>query len=496
MIIFEKNRQSVDLKQEGANKMKKGLSFKEKYSYGIGAIGKDMCCGIIFTYCMLYFTDVLRLSASFVGTLFFLAKFWDAVNDLGMGMIVDNTHTRWGKFRPWLAIGTIINAVVLVCLFTNWNLSGTALYIFAAVMYVVWGMTYTIMDIPYWSMLPNLSSDPVERDKISVIPRIFASIGGSLLVGGFGMQIMDFLGKGNAQDGFTRFAWLIAIVFIVTVGITVVNVRSADRTDIQTQEKTSFRQLVRTIKGNDQLIVAILTILTFNFAINCILGAQTYYFIYVAGSKNMFSVFTMFAAFAEIFGLIIFPKMEKRMSKTQVYSLASIIPTFGLIVLLVAGIVAPQSYLLTAIAGICVRLGSGLQLGTVTVMLADVVDYGEYKLGTRNESVIFFIQTLLVKFSSAVGALFTGFALDMTGYVPDAVQSVATLNGIRIIMIGLPIIFVLLSFFIYKTYYKLNTSYMTEILNLLSQKRARGGILQEATLDVQQKQGGLYDDLV
>lgn len=210
-----------------------------------------MCCGIIFTYCMLYFTDVLRLSASFVGTLFFLAKFWDAVNDLGMGMIVDNTHTRWGKFRPWLAIGTVVNAVALVCLFTNWNLSGTALYIFVAVMYVVWGMTYTIMDIPYWSMLPNLSSDPGERDKISVIPRIFASIGGSLLVGGFGMQIMDFLGKGNAQDGFTRFAWLIAIVFIVTVGITVVNVRSADRANIQTQEKTSFRQMVRTIKEND-----------------------------------------------------------------------------------------------------------------------------------------------------------------------------------------------------------------------------------------------------
>lgn len=71
------------------------LSFKEKYSYGLGAIGKDMCCGIIFTYCMLYFTDVLKLSAAFVGTLFFLAKFWDAVNDLGMGMIVDNTHTKW-----------------------------------------------------------------------------------------------------------------------------------------------------------------------------------------------------------------------------------------------------------------------------------------------------------------------------------------------------------------------------------------------------------------
>lgn len=375
------------------------LSFKEKYSYGVGAIGKDMCCGIIFTYCMLYFTDVLKLSASFVGTLFFLAKFWDAVNDLGMGMIVDNTHSRWGKFRPWLAIGTIVNAIILVALFTDWGLSGTSLYIFAAIMYIVWGMTYTVMDIPYWSMLPNLTSNPEERDRVAVIPRIFASIGGSLLVGGFGLQIMDFLGNGDAQVGYTNFAIVIAIIFIVTVGITVVNVKSADRVEAKKPEKTSFRKMFEIICKNDQLLVAIATILTFNFGMNCIAGVQTYYFIYVAGNKGLFSIFTMFAGFAEIFGLIIFPKLSQRLSKQQVYALASGIPVVGLIILLVTGFIAPQNYILTAVAGICVKFGSGLQLGTVTVVLADVVDYGEYKLGTRNESVIFSIQTLLVKFA-------------------------------------------------------------------------------------------------
>ena len=450
--------------------MDQELSFKEKYSYGIGAIGKDMCCGIIFTYCMLYFTDVLKLSAAFVGTLFFLAKFWDAVNDLGMGMVVDNTHTRWGKFRPWLAIGTIINAVVLVCLFTNWGLSGTPLYIFAAVMYIVWGMTYTIMDIPYWSMLPNLTSNPQERDRVAVIPRIFASIGGSLLVGGFGLQIMDFLGKGNAQAGFTNFSWLIAIVFVVTVGITVLNVKSADRVEVKKQEKTSFKQVLQLIKQNDQLLVAIGVILTFNFAMNCISGVQTYYFIYVVGNKALFSVFTMFAGFAEIFGLLIFPRLAQYLTKKQVYALASGIPVVGLIVLCLTGIFIPQNYILTAIAGICVKLGSGLQLGTVTVVLADVVDYGEYKLGTRNESVIFSIQTLLVKFASAMGALFTGFALDATGYVPDVAQSLTTMNGMRIIMIALPMIFVVVSFIIYKKYYKLNGEYLTNMMNTLTQK--------------------------
>ena len=207
------------------------LTWKEKLSYGFGAVGKDMVCGLIFTFAMIYFTDVLKISAGFVGSLFFFAKFWDAVNDLGMGIIVDNTRTKWGKFRPWLLIGTIVNAVVFVCLFTNWGLSGTSLYVFAAVMYVLWGMTYTIMDIPYWSMLPNLTKDKREREKLSVIPRIFASIGGSLIVGGFGLQIIEFLGKGNDQAGYTRFAWIIAIVFVIAILITVCNVKSADKVD-------------------------------------------------------------------------------------------------------------------------------------------------------------------------------------------------------------------------------------------------------------------------
>ena len=173
------------------------LSSKEKYAYGLGALGKDMCCGIIFTYCMMYFTDVLGIAAGFVGTLFFVARFWDAINDLGMGMLVDNTKSRWGKFRPWLLIGTLVNAIVLVVMFTDWNLSGLPLYIFASAAYIIWGMTYTIMDIPYWSMLPNLTDDPEERNRVAIIPRIFATVGGALLVSGCGIQIMNYLGNGN-----------------------------------------------------------------------------------------------------------------------------------------------------------------------------------------------------------------------------------------------------------------------------------------------------------
>ena len=251
--------------------------------------------------------------------------------------------------------------------------------------------------------------------------------------------------------------------------------KSADRIETKKTEKTSFKQVLQVIKQNDQLLVAIGVILTFNFAMNCISGVQTYYFIYVVGNKALFSIFTMFAGFAEIFGLLIFPRLAQYMTKKQVYALASGIPVIGLIVLFLTGIFMPQNYLLTALAGICVKLGSGLQLGTVTVVLADVVDYGEYKLGTRNESVIFSIQTLLVKFASAMGALFTGFALDATGYIPDAIQSATTLNGMRIIMIALPMVFVVVSFIIYKKYYKLNGEYLTRIMTILNLRKQENG---------------------
>lgn len=449
------------------------LSAREKYSYGIGALGKDMICGVIFTYAMVYFTDVLKISAAFVGTLFFFAKFWDAVNDLGMGMLVDNTKTRWGKFRPWLVAGTLINAVVFACLFTNWGLSGTALYVFAAVMYILWGMTYTIMDIPYWSMLPNLTSDKSERDRVAVIPRIFASVGGSLIVGGFGLQIMDFLGKGDAQKGFSYFAYIITAVFIITIGITVTNVKSADHVKAVKEEKTSFKKLLHIISKNDQLLVAIAVILTFNFAMQVMTGVSLYYFLYVAGSKSMFSIFTMFAGIAEISGLFLFPWIAKHLSRNQVYLLASLIPAVGLGLLLAVGYLAPTNLVLTAIAGYGVKFGSGLQLGIVTVVLADVVDYGEYKFGTRNESVTFSIQTLLVKFTSAMGALLTGFALNATGYIPNAVQSASTQNGIRFVMIGVPIVFVALSFLIYKTKFKLHGAYYDKIMNVLALRKEK-----------------------
>lgn len=211
-----------------------------------------------------------------------------------MGMVVDNTHTRFGKFRIWLVIGTLVNSVVFVLLFHSFNLSGTALYVYVSVMYILYGMTYTIMDVPYWSWLPNLTNDPHEREKVSVIPRFFASLAG-FSVATFGLYIINYLnkvaGESNlyAEKGYTLFAIIIAVIFIVTIGITVFNVKEESTLGVSS-EKTSLKQAFQVIVKNDQLLAFIGLLLTFNLCTQLAKSFAVYYFKCVCHDEYLYSI--------------------------------------------------------------------------------------------------------------------------------------------------------------------------------------------------------------
>lgn len=443
------------------------ITNKEKYSFAIGALGKDLVYGLTATFAMIYFTDVLGVSASFVGIVFFGARFWDAINDLMCGVIVDNTKNKFGKFRTWIAIGTITNAIVLALMFTDFGLTGYSLYLYVAVSYILWGMTYTLMDIPYWAMIPNFSKDKKTREKIAVLPRIFASIGNTLIIGGFGIQIIDYLGKGNNSLGYSRFAYLIAIIFLVTICITVVNVKTPDevarKSTSHNGEKLNIKMLKYLIKGNDQFLVTIGVSLFYNISMSLMFTVAVYYFIYACGTKGMFGVFMSFASIAEIMGLFLFPKMANIYSKKKIFLYAGLIQIIGFIILFLTGIYTPQNTYLTALSGVCIKFGAGVVLGIITVTLADVVDYGEWKLKRRSETIIFSAQTLLTKFTGALGALFIGFILDLTGYIPNQTQGEATIFFLRLSMTIIPMIFIIFSYLIYKKKYILTAKKMEEI---------------------------------
>ena len=150
------------------------LTLKQKTAFGIGAVGKDMVYALSASYVMYYYQDVLGLSASFVGVVLMAARFFDAFNDPFMGVLVAKTRTRWGRFRPWIFSGTLLNALVLYALFAAPVLDEAALMVYFSVVYILWGVTYTMMDIPYWSMIPAVTRTPKDRENLSMVGRTCA----------------------------------------------------------------------------------------------------------------------------------------------------------------------------------------------------------------------------------------------------------------------------------------------------------------------------------
>ena len=449
------------------------LSWRSKLSFGMGAFGKDLVYAIVSTYFMKYLTDVRLVDPMFVAVLFMAARIWDAFNDPFMGMMVDNTRSRWGKFRPWILIGTILNAVVLVFLYLDVDLTAGQYAVYVGIMYILWGMTYTIMDIPYWSMVPALTDNENERSQISAIPRFFASMAW-LVVGSGGLYIIKYLGSGDQILGFSRFAIAVALIFIVTILLTVTQTRERVVATAGTGEKTTPRRMIEVLVKNDQVLVVLGIALFFNMAYQLSNSFALYYFEYVCGVKEaLYATYTGVAGIAQMAALAVFPSLSKRISKPVVFAVSSLLPVVGFAALLGVGYLAPTNILLVGICSAVVNAGIGFMLVLVTVILSEAVDYGEFKLGTRNESIVFSTQTFVVKFAGAFSGFMAAAGLDIIGFVPNAQQSEGTMMGMRVIMILLPAVLSVLCLVVYKRGYRLNDAFYHHILAVLRGEESR-----------------------
>ncbi|MCD7882876.1 MAG: glycoside-pentoside-hexuronide (GPH):cation symporter, partial [Lachnospiraceae bacterium] len=237
------------------------LSKKEKISYGLGAVGKDMVYMLSASYVLYYYQDICGVNAIAMGIILMAARVFDAFNDPIMGVIVAKTKTRFGKFRPWLLVGTLLNAVILFLMFSAPpSLDGSGLVAYAAVTYILWGMTYTIMDIPYWSMIPAFTEGGKERESLTTLARSAAGVG-SALITILTMMCVMALGGGNERLGFQRFALIVAILFVLFIGCTCLNIREKSTVDM---ESPSVGQMFRALIQNDQAMAVVVTIVLIN----------------------------------------------------------------------------------------------------------------------------------------------------------------------------------------------------------------------------------------
>lgn len=444
--------------------MDKKLSWVTKIGYGTGTIGKGLSYALASTFLSVYFLNVLHINAGFLAVLFFLAKIWDGVNDILMGTIIDNTKSKFGKFRPWIALGAVSNAVVTMLLFYYPGFDGIGLYIYVTVLYVLWDMTYTMIDVGYWAMIPAMTLDSKERDQVSLIPRVFGSAAG--LAGAFMPQIIDLLGGMELNAGFLKLSAITSIAYIVTAGICVVCAKERV-TSTEKQEKESF-SLGRSLKilfRNDQALVIVGIMILFNMAINLTNGVSLFYFLYVLQNKNMYSFFTILLGISQGIGLLGFPLFCKWFGRHRVYVASLIMPCIGYTLMIISNTVANGQFLPFAMAAFVMSSGFGSMSVMQNVMLADAVDYGEWREKTRNEGVIFSMLTFLSKIATAFSQfiIMFGFQIVHFGGENATTATPEAVRAIEFIMFWLPPVVLLGALAIYLKGFKLKPEFMEKV---------------------------------
>ena len=451
---------------------------KQFAAYGLGAVGKDMVYALSASYIMYYYQDILGLSASFVGFILMIARVFDAANDPFMGVVVAKTNTKWGKFRPWLFTGTILNAFVLYALFAVPAISGKALMIYFAVMYILWGVTYTMMDIPFWSMIPAVTSTMKDRENLSVVGRTCAGVGYAL-INVFTVMAVSKLGSGIERTGFRLFALIIAILFVVFILFTCVTIHEQK---VENMRTTSVKEMFKALFNNDQAIVTVITIVLINSALYITSNLLIYFFKYDIGGtgwKDAYTLFTSVGGISQILGMmVVYPILRSKLSNTIIFKLSLCLAILGYTFLLALCLLGYSSVLtMLMVPGVIIFISNGILTVLTTVFLANTVDYGEAKTGHREESVIFSMQTFVVKAASGLAVFITGVSLDLIGLTSkdglgEGIPTFTSpLLGPRLLMTILPIIGLVLALILFTRKFIISDEKAEQIRKQLEEKR-------------------------
>ena len=455
---------------------KKKLSGIEKFAYGIGAVGKDMVYMLSASYILYYYQDIMGVSAWAMGIILLVARVFDAFNDPIMGVIVAKTKTRWGKFRPWLLIGTLTNAVILYLMFsapTSFNAGGLVAY--AAVTYILWGVTYTMMDIPYWSMVPAFTESGKERENLSALARSCAGVG-SAVITIITVMCVSGLGKwlGGVNDGeverlgFQAFAAIVAVLFVIFTVITCVCIKEKSSVDMQT---ASVKEMFRALIQNDQAMTMVAAIVLINTALYITSNLLIYFFKYDfsgAGWKADYTLFNTFGgAFQILAMMILFPLLRKFMSTIKVFYVSFTMAFCGYLILLFLTTGGVTNVYFLLVPAFLIMSAIGMLNVIVTVFLANTVDYGEFKNKRRDESVIFSMQTFVVKLASGISALAASLVLTVCQISSDETVEAAVSGsariGLRMSMTLIPIFVLIIAVIIFRRHYILTDEKLNEI---------------------------------
>lgn len=444
---------------------------RNRYFFGLGTVGRDMLYSLVSMYLLVFLTEILNLPDStmwwMTGALTAL-RIFDALNDPFMGFIVDNTRSRFGKFKPWIAIGGFAGGILTFLLFVDFGLTGVGYVVSFVIIYLAWDLVYGLNDIAYWSMLPALSIKQKEREKIGSFARICANIGMYITVVGI-LPITEAIGGDTKAWGI--FAATVVFMTWAFLCFTLFGVKE-NRVFYKKEERTSLKDMSRVLFKNDQLLFTAISMMLFMVGYCTTTTFGVYFFKYAYKNDNMYSVFAGVLGLSQLLALVIFPIFSKKFSRKKLYAASIVLVLVGYIVFFFS----PMEMIFIGTAGILLFVGQAFIQLLMLMFLTDTIEYGQWKLGHRNESITLSVQPLINKFGGAIANGIVGTTLILSGINSAATPEDVTDTGLLIMktaMLIIPPIVIVLSYIIYRLKFKIDKIFFEKIVADLA---ARGDI--------------------
>lgn len=436
--------------------------WKLRLGFSVADISCNLVWQLISLYLMYFYTDIMGLPAYYIGIMFLITRLVDGVTDILMGMIIDNTTTRWGRCRPWLAFGAIPFGVLCVLAFYVPEVGVTGKLIWAFITYFLLSVMFTVVNIPYNAMLPFLTNDAQERTVLSSV-RIMFSFIGSTLVSVATLPLVNLLGRGDQNQGFVYTAMLFGFLATLLLFVSFFSVK--ERYAIAPDRMTLSRAW-QGLRANTPWKIFAINILFMWGAFFLQSGALIYFFKYYVGNPALTPIAAGIASFVPLLGTLTVPFLTRCLRKIQVYQLACAVNLCGMLIMIFSG--THVSGLMTG--AVLLSVGFGQRNAIYFSMQADPVDYGEWKTGINTAGVLTSVNGFIGKVAMAGAGALSGFLLSATGYVAQAHQPPEALLAIKACYLYIPAVLIVISMLWMGRFYQLDRQY-EEIKHKLAERK-------------------------
>ena len=434
--------------------------FGNRIFYTCGSIGSSLIYTLVSGFYMFFLTQIQALNSVVVGTAFMLTRIWDAVNDPLMGIIIQKTKSRFGRSKPWMLAGSILNFIFLILMFVNVNFGTTGKYIYYFATYILWGMCYTMVDVAYWGMLPNIVTTKEEKAEYSSLSQIGSALGTFSVTVLFPIILAKFFANTYSGKGYFVITLCIAIISLVFFLTCTFYTKEVKKTK---PEKFNFKQAMKILFTNKSFIAITLFYLCIHTAICLTTGFGLYYFSFDLGDFSFYATFALIAGIGQVISTLCYPYIIKFFSQRNIIIFALISTMVNYLILFIVSCAPNTSKVLICIFGFMAMFGFGWLLVYKMIAVTDVVFdiYKEKKKYYNN--IIVSAQTFATKLSSAVSAVLIGVILEivhLTGIDPNSNIKVNLSNTdlylMRILIFIIPVVLMGIAILLYIYMYKLN----------------------------------------